>query len=72
MKYKKIVLAGGNGYLGRVLAEYYSPLCKDVVILSRTKKAQDGNITTVLWDGKTEGAWKNSFDISILNLFPPA
>jgi len=62
MRYKKIVLAGGNGYLGRVLAEYYRPLAEEIVILSRREKVQDGNIKTVLWDGKTEGAWKNSLN----------
>ncbi len=62
MRYKKIVLAGGNGYLGRVLAEYYRPLAEEIVILSRSEKVQDGNIKTVLWDGKTEGGWKNSLN----------
>jgi len=57
MKYAKIVLAGGNGYLGNVLANYYKTIATQVVILSRKAKAEEGNVETVLWDGKTEGTW---------------
>lgn len=59
MKYKKIVLAGGNGYLGRVFAGYYKPLSHEVIILSRKHKADDENCRTVLWDGHTKGEWMN-------------
>lgn len=57
MLYNKIILAGGNGYLGRVLAEYYRHLSKDVIILSRKPKRVDGNIRTLLWNGVDEGEW---------------
>jgi uncharacterized protein (TIGR01777 family) len=57
MLYNKIILAGGNGYLGQVLAEYYRNLSNEVIILSRKPKTADGNIKTLLWDGINEGAW---------------
>jgi uncharacterized protein (TIGR01777 family) len=57
MQYHKVVLAGGNGYLGTVLAHYYQALAHDVVILSRKPAAPKGNITTIMWDGKTKGEW---------------
>jgi uncharacterized protein (TIGR01777 family) len=57
MKYQKIILAGGNGYVGTVLANYYRSLANQVIILARTPKEQDGNIKTVFWDGKTQGDW---------------
>lgn len=60
MKYNKIVLAGGNGYLGGVLAKYYKPLADEVIILSRKAKPNDENVKTVLWDGHTVGEWKES------------
>ena len=62
MKYNKIVLAGGNGYLGRVLAEYYKPLANEIIILSRKEKDANGNIQTVLWDGRSEGEWIKSLN----------
>ncbi len=58
MEYNKIVLAGGNGYLGGVLAKYYSSRAEEIVILSRQNKAPDGNIRTVLWNGRTVGEWQ--------------
>ena len=60
MKYNKIVLAGGNGYLGGVLAKHFSSIADEVIILSRKPKAIEGNIKTILWDGKTEGNWVNN------------
>jgi len=57
MKYGKIILAGGNGYLGSILAKHFSPLAEKVIVLSRKPQAQTGNIITLLWDGKTLGDW---------------
>lgn len=57
MKYKKIVLAGGNGYLGHVLAKYSQPITEKVIILSRKQQQAFDNIETVIWDGQTEREW---------------
>lgn len=57
MKYNKIILAGGNGYLGSVLANYYRNLANEVIVLSRKAKPQIENIKTLVWDGKTKGEW---------------
>ncbi len=57
MKYKKIILAGGNGYLGGVLACYYKDLAEEVIILSRHYQTPNGNVVTRIWDGKKEGDW---------------
>lgn len=46
MKYRKIVLAGGNGYLGNVLANYFSSLADEVIILARKAQAKTDNIKT--------------------------
>ncbi len=55
--YKKIVLAGGNGYLGTVLANFYKNLADEVIILARKQAKAIDNIRTVVWDGKTENGW---------------
>ena len=62
MKYNKIVLAGGNGYLGNVLAEYYRHLAREVIILSRKPREQKENVTTILWDGTTKGSWVQALE----------
>lgn len=56
-KFKKIVLAGGSGYLGTVLAKHYSDLATEVIILSRHQIAGKGNIRCEIWDAKTKGSW---------------
>ncbi|WP_025142189.1 TIGR01777 family oxidoreductase [Pedobacter jeongneungensis] len=60
MKYGKIILAGGNGYLGSVLAKHFSSLADEVIILARKAHAETSNIKTMLWDGKTMGEWTHS------------
>ncbi|RKR82441.1 hypothetical protein BDD43_2621 [Mucilaginibacter gracilis] len=60
MKYNKIILAGGNGYLGKVLTAYYRDKATEIVILSRSPKAVSGNVKTLVWDGKTPGDWVSS------------
>jgi uncharacterized protein (TIGR01777 family) len=62
MKYKKIILAGGNGYLGNVLADYYSDKAEEILILSRHAKETINNIKTIVWDGKTAGDWIPSLE----------
>ncbi|TDQ08399.1 TIGR01777 family oxidoreductase [Pedobacter metabolipauper] len=62
MKYRKIVLAGGNGYLGRVFANYYKHLAEEVIILSRKEKKDTDTIKTIVWDGCNEGEWVKSLD----------
>jgi len=62
MKYNKIILAGGNGYLGGILAEYYKDLAHEVIILSRKALPVRNNVRTVVWDGKAEGRWIGEID----------
>ena len=62
MKYRKIILAGGNGYLGNVLMDYYRNLAEEIVVLSRKNAPQDGNVKTLVWNGVDEGEWINSLE----------
>lgn len=57
MKKQKIILAGGQGYLGRVLSRFYEAAGAEVVVLSRKTASVNGRIRTVQWDGKTPGSW---------------
>lgn len=57
MKYKKIILAGGNGYLGKVLANYYHSIAGEVIVLSRKPAQNINNIKTLVWDGVNEVDW---------------
>lgn len=55
---RKIVLAGGSGFLGRVLTRHFQAEGSDVVVLTREPKAADG----VMWDAKTLGPWSAELD----------
>lgn len=60
--YNKIILAGGNGYLGSLLAKYFSSKADEIFILSRKPAPDHGNIKTLIWDGKTEGEWAKNLN----------
>lgn len=57
---KKIVLAGGSGYLGRTLIKYFAKQEVEFVVLTRNQepraKSQEKSCE-VMWDAKTLGAW---------------
>ena len=57
MKYHKIILAGGNGQLGKALAGYYKDITDHVIILSRKPAPKKSNIKTLVWDGRSPGEW---------------
>ncbi|WP_437919164.1 epimerase [Sphingobacterium sp. LRF_L2] len=55
---KKIVLAGGTGNLGELLAHSFSKIGAVVYILTRSKRVStDENIRYVEWDGTNLGDW---------------
>jgi uncharacterized protein (TIGR01777 family) len=51
---KKVIIAGGSGFLGQALTGYFRGLGWKVVVFTRTAKKEED----VLWDGRTVGAWK--------------
>jgi uncharacterized protein (TIGR01777 family) len=55
---KKMVIAGGSGFLGKVLIEYFLPKNYEIVVLSRSNK-ETGNdaLRYVEWDAKTLDIW---------------
>lgn len=55
---KKVVIAGGSGFVGRTVTEVFSDAGYEVVVLSR-KGGSHGNARTVLWDAKGPGDWYN-------------
>jgi uncharacterized protein (TIGR01777 family) len=54
---KKLVIAGGNGYLGAVLTSYFSKEGWEVFILSRKGAEKNDTARVVPWDGRTLGEW---------------
>lgn len=61
MKHKTIVIAGGTGFIGEGLIDYFSANNR-LIILSRQPKADRPNVTYQYWDGRTLGEWAGSLD----------
>lgn len=53
----KVVIAGGNSYLGRTLAGFYAQRGAEVVLLVRRPGLPENNIRSVPWDGEHLGLW---------------
>jgi uncharacterized protein len=53
----KLILAGGTGFLGSVLADYFAARGTEVVILTRSPRKRTGLVRDVRWDGATLGDW---------------
>jgi uncharacterized protein len=56
----RIVLAGGNGQIGSLLARHFQGQGHQVVLLART--VQPSPWQTVLWDGVTLGSWMSTLE----------
>lgn len=67
---KRIILAGGSGFLGRALATHFLNLGWDVVILTRSPSQMDGTGREVAWDARTRGPWQRELEgaTAVVNL----
>ena len=67
---KKIVLAGGSGFLGRSLAAHFQQSGYEIIILTRNPKAGKTGIREVAWDARTSGEWVCELDqaVAVINL----
>ena len=57
MTTKRIVLAGGSGFLGQGLAGTFRQRGYEVVVLTRLPSKRDTRVNELYWDGKTLGDW---------------
>ena len=64
----KIILAGGSGQLGQLLARSFEGEGEDVVVLTRSHRVASGR--AVAWDGKSAGDWEGEIEGSdvVVNL----
>jgi uncharacterized protein (TIGR01777 family) len=58
MNKKRVVLAGGNGFIGQILARELLRQGWEVVVLTRNlREREDDSIQEVEWDGEHVGEW---------------
>ena len=67
---KRIVIAGGSGFLGQALASRFLKAKWDVVILTRSPGRRDLVGRQVGWDARTLGDWAREVEGSaaVINL----
>ncbi|OXA75296.1 epimerase, partial [Flavobacterium branchiophilum] len=61
-QFHKIVIAGGTGFLGKVLQKYYYESTNEIVILTRGQSTVDSKIKYVNWDAKTFSGWEKHLE----------
>lgn len=62
LEQKKVVIAGGSGFLGVSLAHHFAERGAEVVILSRNEPKVSGPWKHRRWDARTVGDWKAELD----------
>ncbi|HUL51481.1 MAG TPA: TIGR01777 family oxidoreductase [Candidatus Nitrosotalea sp.] len=68
MNHPRIILAGGSGFLGHVLADFFAARGHEIIILTRTPHLRDGSIRKAGlireagWGGETIGPWTRELD----------
>src|SRR4051794_29904749 len=67
---KRIVLAGGSGLLGHLLAERLAKKGYEIVVLSRSVHELTPHAKFVVWDARTVGDWQRELDgaFAVINL----
>lgn len=59
---RRIVIAGGSGFLGTSLAKHLAGCGSSIVVLSRSAPKVAGDWRHVPWDARTLGEWKCELD----------
>lgn len=59
---KRIILAGGSGFIGQALAPVLLAKGYDVAVLGRGVARREGNVDYLQWDGQSLGNWASAID----------
>lgn len=58
----RLIIAGGSGFLGGVLAEYFAARGWEIVVFTRKSRGRNDAIRQVGWDGETLGEWARELE----------
>ena len=59
---RRIILAGGSGFLGKALAQKFVDRCDEVVVLARAPRERSDGAKEIAWDAKSLGDWTKWID----------
>jgi uncharacterized protein len=59
---RRIILAGGTGFLGKALAQKFIALDCEVIVLTRSPRERSDGAKEIAWDAKSLGDWTKLID----------
>ena len=59
---RKIIIAGGAGFLGQVLTDHFSALGDIVTVLTRGLSREEQNVKYINWDGESLSSWEECLE----------
>ena len=59
---KKLIIAAGTGFLGKVLIHHFKNKFEEIIILTRGKSEIKNNIKYVNWNAKTFSGWEKELE----------
>ena len=62
MPTKRIILAGGSGFLGNALAKRFRERGDEIVLLTRSPRTRTDGVREIPWDAKSLGDWAKLVD----------
>ena len=62
MSAKRIVIAGGSGFIGTALTSAFGERGCEVIVLTRRSRARRDLVREVVWDGEHPGDWMHFLD----------
>lgn len=70
MSARRIVIAGGSGFIGTALAREFAGRGDDVIVLTRQSRARRDRVREVVWDGGHPGDWMHFLEgaAAVVNL----
>ena len=57
-----LVIVGGNGFLGRILAGYFTNAGYGITVLTRSPGTADNSVREIRWDANTLGDWTRELE----------
>ena len=67
---KKLIIAGGTGFLGQALIKHFELDYDEIVVLSRSERKTEKKVKYLTWDARSFGSWCNELEgaTAIINL----